>query len=81
MKDKNVIKNIKGHLRWGDFGVIVKRIEEKYCVTFSRSAVASTLNPNSNYLNDMIYAEALILANERKCEVKDIARLEMELND
>lgn len=81
MKDKNVVKNIKKHLRWGDFGRIVKRIYEKYGVEFSRSAVASTLNPNSEYCNDVIYAEALLLAKERKSEIEDISSLEMEFND
>lgn len=80
-KNTEIIKKIKNYLRRGDFYVIIQRIKEQYQIQFSRSAVASTLNPYSNYFNRIIYNEALKLSVERQRAMGETSVLEAQLKD
>lgn len=79
MKDAVFIKKIKENFVRGDFSLIIQRIQVKYGVKISRSAVAATLNPNNPYTHELIYAEALQLSIERKKAISQVSSLEQQL--
>lgn len=83
-KNENVVKKIekiKQTLLYGDFNVIIENIQKNHNKTYSRSAVASCLNPTSDYFNPIIYAEALKLSISRQETQYDLKDLEQKLNN
>lgn len=78
-KNTEIIQKIKKTFRKGDFYVLIERIKRKYDITFARSTIANCLDPHSNYLNPIIYSEALKLSIERQKAIGGISDLEEQI--